>query len=362
MKIKALALFLFFLFIPISWTQGGEAQSSYPSTFWSSERIHEPLRSIRVGAVFPDNRKDIVVLGSHRLMVYRWLADHSYKILDYKGNNSEEWIKLTLFDLDQDGTDEVFISGFLYGKVCTLMGRIKGEKWVRGESVPYFISELVWEGKKILVGQTSVGGDDFSGPLFEMVWDGKKLIPGKTIKLPGGLSGDAMPIYSVSGFGSGFLYLNGSGKIIYFAREGEKYRKKWMSGETYGGPVITINREVKNVLNETEKKRFVVPLSPQIHTPSEIYVIKNAGYLDSVIGAVASIKNTQLTRLTWTDYGFQETWNSPRLDGALTDFTFFDWDGDGKDEIVATFLLRDNGYIDTLKKQDSLIIVLKLPP
>jgi hypothetical protein len=49
------------------------------------------------------------------------------------------------------------------------------------------------------------------------------------------------------------------------------------------------------------------------------------------------------------------------LDGAISDFDLIDWNGDGKTEIIASFLLRDKGYTDTLKKQDCLIIVLEVP-
>ncbi|MDO8519728.1 MAG: VCBS repeat-containing protein, partial [Deltaproteobacteria bacterium] len=190
--------FLFFLGIFLfSSPLLAEPTTPYPSTFWSSERITESLRGIQGGVVLPDNRKDLVVIGERRLLVYRYLADRLHKILDYKGKKSEDWFGLTLFDVDSDGRDEIFVSGFLYGKVNSFMGGIKDEKWVRGNDIPYFLSDLVWEEKKILVGQTSVGSDDFSGSLYEMIWNGKELKPGRAIKLPGGLSGEDMSLYSV---------------------------------------------------------------------------------------------------------------------------------------------------------------------
>lgn len=120
--------------------------------------------------------------------------------------------------------------------------------------------------------------------------------------------------------------------------------------------------ERKYHIAEAQKKREAIKNKKRINSSDtdnlSIYLVKNEGYLKNVIGAVPSIKNTQMVRLVWSGYGFQEVWNSPRLEGAISDYDLVDWDGDGKEEILAAFLLREGGYVDTLKRQDSLFIVL----
>ena len=95
--------------------------------------------------------------------------------------------------------------------------------------------------------------------------------------------------------------------------------------------------------------------------PLSVYVVRQEGYLQNVIGAIPSAKNSQIVRLVWSGYGFQEDWNSPRFDGAIADFDLVDWDGDGREKILASLLLRDGGYFDTLKKQDSILILIDVP-
>lgn len=342
----------------------------YPSTIWSSDRIDDTLVGVRTGNVVGDGREDIVALSRNHLFVYRVFENQMFKIMDHKGSGREEWIKLALFDLDGDGVSEIIVSGFYAGKVTSFIGRISGKKFKKIVEAPFYLRSIFWEGREILVSQKSLGGDDFTGSLFEMSWNGKELEEKRQIKLPGGISTQSISIYSIAGIdvpgkNPGFLYLSPSGKLLYYRENSKKYKKIWNSGQTYGGDVYYLDREIRNVLNQVEEKRFFVPVSfyadkSEPGRPLSVYLIKNEGYLKNVIGAVPSVKSAQMIRLVWTGYGFQEEWNSPRLDGAISDFTLFDWDGDGKKEILAAFLLRDKGYVDTLKRQDSLLIVIDM--
>jgi hypothetical protein len=396
---------------------------TYPSTLWSSERIPDNLIGVRVGQIMGDVAPEIVALARQRLFVFQYNGGTLTKRVDFGANTREDWVKLVLFDINSDGLNEVIVSGFRFDRVQSIVGRIEGDQFVKIQEVPYFLQKIQWQGQDLLVAQKSLGGDDFSGHLIKMAFNGKKLIKKGIIKLPSGVSVDSMSLFSVTGMhiedDENLIFLSPTGKFVHYRKEGKKFNRKWASGVSYGGAVTYLNRKVKDALNQVTSSRFLVPpsfrnnsdvpvLRPYVNasrypeckklkkkeranTPcvseagpvvtmdeegnalevkpkviinnypntKSIYVMKNEGYLKNVIGAVPSIKASQMVRLSYTGYGFQEDWNSPRLDGAISDFTLVDWDGDGREEILASFLLRDRGYVDTLKKQDSLLIVIK---
>lgn len=402
--------FLLFLMGMLLGEGYGLAQTPYPSTIWSSDRFHETLLGIKKGRVMPGESDHLVTLSPHRIGIYRLDENRLTQELSFEGKGSEEWIKLFLFDVNQDGQEEIIVTSVGTLGVTSQVFTISDNRFKELTSVSLYLGVVSWEGKNLLVAQKKLGGDDFSGPLLPMEWDGKKLIAKGKMVLPGGLSGESFSLYSVasvkltpSAEGTGFarpdlggslhrqpsadgevsnglLYLHPAGTFYYFEKEGKKYHRVWSSGEGYGGSVHYLNIPVRNPLNQVVKKRFLIPVPMEIRekkgwwSPSgitdgptmekidlNVYLVKNSGYLKELTGAVPSIKNSQFVRLAWTGYGFQENWNSPRLDGAITDFQLVDWDGDGTQEILAILLLRDQGYIDTLKKQDSLLIVIKIP-
>lgn len=380
-----------------------DVYSYYPSTLWSSNRINEHLVAIRTGSVMGDGGSDIVTISKNKLIIYRVIENQLFTQFQYKRGGRDEWFKLTLFDLEGDGQEEIIISGLYLDGAESIVGKIQSGKFQIMARAPYYLTTIPWPEKEVLVAQKKLGGDDFSGPLMEMVWNGKKLVKKEEITLPGGISGESISLYSVAGYRTpgqktdGFLQLSPSGKLIHFFRQTDgRFKKAWTSGETYNGFVTALDVPVKNIMNDVQSKRFFVPTTFSVHIPEpvviaaapasaagsagatsaplspavenpvvvppgppQVFVMKNYGYLKNVVGVETSVRNSQMVRLVWTGYGFQEDWNSPRLDGAISDFDLIDWDGDGKKEILALFLLRDKGYVDTLKNQDSLLIVIK---
>ncbi len=383
-------------------------QAYYPASLWSSDRIKENLVGIKAG-FFGENREIFLVgLTPKRLILFQVEGDRLVEKASFKGGVRDEWIKLNLFDLEGDGIDEILVSG-LYGEnIHSFIAKYENNKIIIINNLNYYLSIITLNNEEEIVAQKRLGEDDFTGPLIRMKWNGKLLEKGGEIILPSGLSGESLSLYSLQGVEMapdqrGFIHLSPSGRVVYFQETAGKYKRQWTSGGEYGGSVLYLNRPVKNALNQVQDKRFFVPLTfltgsqifqgpivppppvsmPEhcfdpdkkeaIPTPPEcvipslprvalnshhLYLIKNEGYLKNVMGAVPSIKNSQIVRLTWTGYGFQEDWNSPRFDGALSDFDLVDWDGNGDLEILAILLLRDKGYVDTLKKQDSLLIVI----
>lgn len=424
--------------------------ANLPSTLWSSPRLPHTLVGVRAGNIFnspsEESRVGIAALSQNRLLVFRLEEGKLKEVASVVAQKQEDWIKLTLFDINNDGQDEIIVSGVKREAAFSKVFLMSNGQLVKNQDVNFYITALKWGQQKRLVGQSRLGGKDFSGPFTFLNITSGGLQPAEKLYLPTGLSGETFSLFAVQGFSAdqkqGLVWMTGSGKLSYFIQTAEGLQRQWTSGGEYGGNVVYLDQSLKNVMNELTSLRFYIPLSfsfedqgfntpmiplprpvppppsamespspnslgslspeaavnsqapvmasqplpsqtgvpasdvvPQAPMPSllappvvvpqmrseHLYVIKNEGYLKNVIGAVPSVKNAQIVRLDWTGYGFQESWNSPRFDGALTDFQVIDWDGDGFPEILATLLLRDKGYADTLKNQDTLIVVIDLP-
>ncbi len=387
------SLFLLILFSSFSHA------ATLPGSLWTSDRVSEPLIGIAVAPTVDSSWQSIITLGQETLSIYRYSDEKSSKVLEYKKNSGEEWIKLTTFDVDQDGLDEAIISGFYHERVVSKVVSFKEGRAQVLLEMPYYVTRYQWGDRSILAAQKRHGNDDFSGHIYEIKISGSDYALGQDLNIVKGLRIQVPPLYSIQAFQTGYLYLDSVGTLHYY--EGTPFAKRWSSSQNYGGHAFYLDRQVKGILNDLQKERFFVPLSfrpleaypvlnartfnpdatcpdptvscvpaPQSHVltkkyeePSAdqkaVYLVKNEGYLNNVIGAVPSVKSSQIIKLAWTGFGFQEVWSSPRYDGAITDLALVDWDGDKKEEIAFTLLLRDRGYADTLKKQDSLIVVVK---
>lgn len=378
---------LFFILTLALILEPWRALAGYPGALWSSARMPSPLVGVRVGQITNDFPLEVATLSLQQLTLYQ-IRDHQLtKLLEYKGEHGSEWMKLNLFDVDGDGVSEIIISGFVTDRPHSWIMQLQGNQLKIIQEVEFYLNILPWQGQEILVGQKGFGGAAFTGPLLQLKWDGKNLIQAGEIALPGKLLPEAMSLYSLYGWDvqdrRGFLFLSDTARLYFFERDTDKWKRSWASGANYGGPVVFLDRETRNILNQVETTRFFVPLKMasnrwlprRWHPPlvaqstgdgrqstanqDKLYLVKNEGYLKKIVGAVPTIKTSQMVRLNWTGYGFQEDWSSVSLDGAIADFDLVDWDGDGVEEILAILLLRDHGYFDTLKKQDSLLLVLK---
>ncbi len=395
--------YLFGLFLSFSLT----ARADYPGTLWSSPRIRETLIGVATGPVLGTGQ-DVVTLSDQKVTGYQVKSGKLNQTFQQQAGPQTHWVKLALYDVDHDGRDEIVLSGLKNGEAYSVIATVEGEKLKALKEFSYYLYVIPWNQTSHLVAQKRLGDDDFSGPVFLMEGESPvSLKMGRALDLPKTLSTESVfSLFSIMGnlepdMKPGFIYLHPStGSFSYYEKE-PKYRKVWTSGETYGGSASYLSGFQRNSPQDIDNNRFFIPISirslsalgvqkrvneleappcdPSVlmpgscppvsyqqtnkewnHKPS-VYVVKNEGYFKKVIGVVPSIKNTQIVRLTWTGYGFQEDWNSPRFDGAISDFQIIDWDGDGDSEVLATFLLHDKGYTDTLKDQDSLLIVLDIP-
>lgn len=369
------------------------AEAVYPGSLWSSERLGDTLIGVAVGSFLGAHQSQIATLSASRLTIHQLNEGKLSKVLEYQKKGMENWMKVSSLDLDADGRDEVLLSGLFHQNPYSVVGHVEEGKWVVLEELPIYLRVLVWEGKRQVVGQRRLGQDDFSGPLLLMHWDGKHLVKEKEVKLPGRLAPQDLSLYSVWGVAhdqqNGFMTLGSDSRLRYYDG-GDAKKAHWTSVDSYGGSVASFNYQLRGVMNNIESKRFLVPMNfmsnqiflgwirtplqsdPNLLGPPEppqapwltgakleVYAVRNSGYLGSMVGIPTSIKSSQMARLGWTGYGFQEDWSSPKLDGGISDFTLVDWDGDGREEILVSFLLRDAGYSDTLKRQDSLLMVIK---
>jgi len=376
--IFVLNLLFFFSFLGVV----GESFAYFPSTLWSSDRIPKTLIGLTLGHFITPNRHDLVVIHPDGLILYEKHEETLIKSFEYNNKSKAQWMKVSAFDVDGDGLDEVLLTGFYLGRVTSLVVSLTDGKYFEKGNLSAYLNVVLWNGEKILLSQNRLGAGDFSGPFFRMVWQAPKgqngkLIAQDSIRLPGQWAGEQPSLYDVSGFPKstekldGFLALSPTGILVHYQMQEGKWKSTWKSGQEYGGRVTYFNLPVKDMMNQVTNHRFYVPLhfevvgkgqlpllenrpfeegvsmGPQLpsksllRTRSElcVYLPRNEGYLKNVVGAVPSVRSSSLARLVWTGYGFQENWSSVHFDGAITDFTLVDWDHDGSEEILATFLL-----------------------
>lgn len=380
---------IFFLFIFSIFFHSPLYASTYPNSIWSSKRFSETLIGVKMAKLNPENLH-ILTLSQDKLSIFLKNEEKLNLLDEKKSSFREKWVKLNLFDVNQDGFPEIIISGLRFNRPQTQILSLMNNKIKLIEKLPYFVNVLEWNGKSQLTAQKSFGEELLSGPVYRLEFKENKLVLGEILVSSKNLSVKDFSMYRILSLNlpenpNSFLYLNQDSRFQFYAEEQNQnqkstYRSTWMSGVSYGGSVEYINRKIRSPLSQEVNERWFIPVSYHSnqffldqnyikvsHKENNnkylknkiIYIMKNEGYLKQLSGAVPAIKYSQMTALTWTGYGFQEVWTSARLDGAITDFTLVDWDDDGREELLVSFLLRDKGYFDTLRKQDSILMVMK---
>ncbi|HLD45585.1 MAG TPA: hypothetical protein VJC18_09125 [bacterium] len=305
-----------------------------------------------------DHVVDIVYVTRHELIVGQFEEKAISQVATKSFGLKTTLHRVNLGDWDQDGVIEMLINGFVRGRAITWLYRVEGGLFVLEQEFDKLILPLQFARGTGLYVQAQQSGWEWSDRLGKMVIkNGKWEEESTSYQLQKGIGGGTLPLFSYAAFGNDLVAMTSEQRIWHSDTLGKKL---WKSPMSYGSAVDYVDVAEKDILGMQRAGRFFI--APRLSVNDHrLLLIKNDGYLNSLLGTMPDIKSSELVLLDKTGVGFQEKKVSTRFAGIITDAKFIDFDGDGSAEVMISFLPKKGGYLEGYVGYEGMMAVLPMP-
>jgi len=377
------------------------------NVLWQSDILAKPYINARLGSFTEKGLKEVALMSARDLEVHSFQAGKLHQIAKVSFLKSFEPLRLNRFDLQNDGRDELIVSGLSNGRAQSIIYSLQSGVFKPVSEVPYYVSVIGGDLDNQLIGQKKFGAAVYSGVPFALQVKGSQLVEGESLLNQKGIWAKNIPLYSMNRFKTedghlSWAIADSEGYIAMY--ESGLANKMGGTGGSFGGSVFHIDSEVRNVLNELVSAHIEIPLRqlfdnglglrdyrdlslsqtkvicddrdqtlwhppclPEsqraaaiVATQAEplLYVVKSEDYLKNIVGARPAIKQARLMALKWNGHSLQEAWSSLSFEGGIADFDLAQWDDDAPQEVLILNTIRGNGYWETQKGLRSQLIVI----
>jgi len=347
--IIAVFIFLLSLFSPVAF-----AQRVFQNSLWESQRLKKAITSLAWLTL--DAQPCLVALSHQELTLYRIQGTLLAPLSTLPATRSETFYRVHTVDFDGDAQMDVVINGYAREHVFSHIYSVSAGKLVLRDTLEALVVPLTLHGHTRLYQQLDRGHGVYSRAIQELTYQQNRFVPGVEIPLREGMGGLAESLFQVSGLRDKLVLLTNDQRLRV---QDVKGAKLWQGNQFYGGAFDYVEFTSRDALGLSRQTRFFI--DPRLSFDSSsglLAVIRNDGYLKNVVGAVPSMKSGQVMLMEWGGAGLQERLAYPKLDGAVSDVLFADFDGNGTQELVVSFLVRASGYFDSWDGLQSLIAVL----
>ncbi len=335
-------------FIPVN-----ERRSS--RKFWQSTDLKHLINGLALGDVDGDGKIETVIMTPHEIHVYRCENNRLYKIKTISKDRHKNHIAVDAADINGNGIAEIFVTSLNTHKnrVNSFVLEYNGKQYdqiMRKRPWYYRIVEVPGQGK-VLLGQRAPGSrGPFSGKIVEMTWENsiykpkKQILPPRLANLRGFAFGDVMN----NGPKTGVAY-DKNDYIRIIDRTGNVLYTKT---EHYGGSNLFF--AMPETDRNTENRQYL-PMRIQIKDmdsdgKNEIIAVKNHEITGRRLKQFRKFKTSQIESLSWDGSGLAVNWKTPKIAGCISDFAIGDFDNDGRDELIASVILKDGSIVGTTPK------------
>jgi len=334
--------------------------------FWKSPAFNSLVSGIDIGDVNGDNILETVVATPTKVMIYQGVNNKFRKIYEHDTGGFTRNIGADIADMNGNGIPEIYITGLnnqLTGVNSTVLEftgsgfqvLVKDSRWF------FRVADHSQRGKILLGQRRKVNTmDPFSSAVFELNWEGQELSAGERL-LPSGKASVMGLAYSdiLNDGGEAIIAYTKTDKLRVLNRSG---KDQWTGGETLGGNLqhLTMPTEGKGdkYLNAFYLPTRLKSADLDGDGKTEVILIKNFEMAGRKLQQFRSYKGGQLEAHIWNGLGMVPQWKTRKISGRLQDFAIGDFDGDGRQELVAAVIMKEGRV--ALTKAKSAIIAYEL--
>jgi hypothetical protein len=341
---------------------------------WTSQKFPYEFKGMDIGDVNSDGRNEVVVIDSHRVMIFQ-ITDKELKTIDtYVGKSYENFLAVDIADINHNGIPEIFVTSISNKMLDSFVLEYHDGKLVKiASDLRWFLRvvESPSEGL-ILMGQQLGVNNPFDTPIFEITYEGGQYKATRKMKIPEGLSVYGLVMTRLSPDAEiKIVALNDLNHLCVISQVDKPLGKLEVIGgsdymkcgdESYGGSFNSFERVNPPPQDDTQIYAYIKPRIITSDTnkdkTNEILIIKNISTAGQVLKNVKLFSSSEVYNLEWDGIGFSENWRTKKINGYVADYQLKDIDNDSQKELVLALILS-TGISVTDK---SAIVVYKMSP
>lgn len=341
----------------------------YAAGRWRSQSLPFSSVGIAVGQNSDNDGQNIFILGDHKVYAYRMKENRMMPLAEYSAPRTYQCLNINTYDLNRDGNQEIIVSAVQDSRARTFILSFENNKFkVLHERIPFYmnVALLPPDFRPDLIGQRPATGSRLFNPgsVQEVMMTSSGPELGRGVNLPNNAN-----IFN-------FSYLpQDDGHLTVIA---EKDRLKvynvvhnllYTTSDEYAGSSLGL--EVDSTMpglgttsDEIEDYYFIpTRLLPVRFAPEEKYTLlshKHYADFSRIFSRMRNFPEGEIRALFWDDIGLNVHWSTRKIRASIVDFGVYDFDGDGREELVV--LLNTHPGITGLQDSHTIVLAYKMDP
>lgn len=319
------------------------------------------ITGMDTGDLDGDGKEEVVLIGTNRVVALKRKADTLVQFTNIKGKTSDDYIYVSVADLNGNGKAEVYVSNLSPSGASSLVLERGGGFRPIASGVSMLLRTLEVPGHgKVLLGQKRLPEGSYWGPVHMLKLQGGKVVTQNEIKLPrtANVFNFVLAPVPERPDKAYTILLDVYERIRVYDPENTLV---WRSNEFWGGSLAYIEEKgLEDV--ESFTKRFFIPspiylVDVELDGEREVMICKNKSMTRRITETYRGFTSGRVHFLRWDGLSLTEKLTSPKLPGAIVGYKIADLDGDKKRELVVAVVTKE-GYL--LGRARSQVVVYQL--
>ncbi len=330
-------------------------------TVMESPKIHENVQDMNVVDIDGDGVDEILLLTNKKLFIYRAVNNTFQKADIIELESHLRLHSVTWGDFDNDGHQELFISGNSGSRPSSMILKLEeGKPTIVRRKIPYYLRALSVPGKKaVLYGQVGDIFQPHGGAIYRLQWDSaftfkrlEKIVVPKGVEIydfiQADITGDSVRELIVITKNNRLQVRNSENEVM------------WTSADQFGA-----GRNFLGTLTSNEKQNIKVPA--YIKSRLVITDIDMDGINDVVVGRnrveqvrfiprLRYFKGSSIMALSWKDNGLRPLWETGKLPGYIANYQVKNNESAVKQQFELLFTEAATNYFAGLWKAETVTI------
>lgn len=332
--------------------------SSFSKEFWKSRTYPILMIGVAIGDVNKDGKVETIVLTSDMVQMYRGSDKKVIKLADIHKVRNKYPIGVDVADINNNGYPEIFVTSLdtYKNRVISLVLEYNGSKFITlTKNLSWYLRVVnIKDTIPMLVGQKHGKNAPYKGKVFQMKWERDKIKPDKQIIPSRGIN--------TMGLAFGDLLNNGKNVVIAYDRMSNfkiinptTGKKIWNNRDKYGGNSLYYQLEGSASIDREYLPMRMIIKDIDADGIYELVAVKNHEVTRNLLGKFKFFNKSHIEIFSWDGIGLSTKEKTETIGSFMRDFTFGDFDNDGKEEFVAAIVQKEGRSIFN-KPQSSLVI------